>query len=485
MSASVFLPAPVPELLKRIKSDPNGIFEADGKDIFVGRSPGRLDVMGGIADYTGSLVCEMPLDVAAAVAVQRRDDRKLVLRTYNLEAAPGGATPATVELSLDDFYGTAALLPYETLQRLFTGATHWASYVAGAFPVLAKYKKLTRRVTGANIACYSTVPLGGRLSSSAALECAALTAFTTAYHLILDPMDIAVLAQKLENHIVGAPCGVKDQITSVLGKKDQLLLIHCQPHEIQGYVPIPAGTIIAGINSNVKHSVARTGYQDTRNSAFIAHAIIARMHKDLIAKPNAKDPTNGYLANITPENYQRYFRLILPENITGEAFLRDYGQTIDRPTTIDPSVNYYPRAAADHHVLENARVRQFVQYLQTAATDKSAAEKAGALMLESHKSYSDNARLGCPETDLLVDLIMQRGPKNGFYGAKITGRGTGGTVAVFAENSDRVRQGLQDIATDYQKQTQKTPQLFLSSSPGSAELGAIKLTLQEVGIAKS
>src|SRR5262245_2330702 len=84
MASDVLALEPVPTLLARIRRAelPEGF--APGRPIRVSRAPGRLDVMGGIADYTGSLVCEMPLDRAAAVAVQARDDRDVQVFSFNL-----------------------------------------------------------------------------------------------------------------------------------------------------------------------------------------------------------------------------------------------------------------------------------------------------------------------------------------------------------------------------------------------------------------
>jgi len=467
---------PIAQLVNYLKTDRTPFLQEGHGELFIARAPGRLDVMGGIADYTGSLVCEIPLDVAAAVAVQRRDDRKLVIKTYNENV--GGAEPfdPQMELSLDDFYGTAALLPNETLRGLFTAGAgkRWAALVAGVFPVLARHKNITRRTHGANIACFSNVPLGAGVSSSAALTCATLSALTAAYHLILEPLEIAVMAQKVENHIVGAPCGVMDPVTSMLGKKDHMLLLKCQPHELKGLMPVPRGYFFAGICSQVNHSVACGPYRHTRISAFIAHAIIARFFSDVGIK---KDPTRGYLANVSADLFHRYFRLILPETISGRDFLAAYGPTIDRVTQVDAEEIYTPRAAAEHHILENHRVHQFVEHLRAMdgtadaghAGSTAHAIAAGKLMLEAHASYSNNARLGSLETDLLVDLIMQRGPDRGFYGAKITGGGSGGTVALLAADTPETRAELQVIAGEYQHKMNITPEFFMTSAPGAAE----------------
>lgn len=465
---------PIGELIGKLRADlarGAGVMDGEGRSVHVARAPGRLDVLGGIADYTGSLVCEMPLEVGAAVAVQRREDRQVVLQTYNAEAGES----VRVELSLDDFYGTAALLPVETVRARFKGADHWAAYVAGAYYVLAKHRKLTRRAVGANIACYSTVPLGAGVSSSAALEVAAMSALMSAYQVLLEPLEAAVYAQRVENAVVGAPCGVMDQVTSMLGRAGKLLLLHCQPHTVEGYVDVPRGVMFAGINSNVKHSVGGSAYRNTRVAAFMAQAIIAKAHKDFGAR---KDPTGGYLANVEAGFYRTYLRPILPRQMTGRDFLARYGATVDRVTKVEPGTTYAVRAAADHHVLENARVRAFVGALK--AGDEKSLRRAGRLMVASHASYGQRARLGSKETDLLVRKVLALGPEKGFYGAKITGGGSGGTVAVMCRDDEGTRAAIEGIAGAYKKETGLVPHVFTGSGPGAADSVVVKMKAAEL-----
>ena len=377
----VVLLDPIPQLLEKISADAERVIQASEKDLFVARAPGRLDVMGGIADYMGSLVCQMPLAVGAAVAVQKREDRKLRLTTYN---ALAGQRAATVELSLYDFYGSAALLAYEEIAQQFTGDRHWAAFVAGAYVMLAKHRKLTRRAVGANIACYSSVPLGAGVASSSAIQVAAVSALTAAYHLILDPMETAVMAQKVEQHIVQTPVGVMDQATSTLGENGKLLLLNCQPHSVEGLLDLPAGIQLVGISSSAKHKTYEQAYRDTRVAAFMAQAMIAKAYRDFGVK---QDPTNGYLANVQPDMYRQYFRRFLPRNMTGRYFRDHWGKTIDWITTVEPGKNYHVRAAADYHVLECARVRNFVAALRAHVPGEEATlQRAGRLMLASHAS---------------------------------------------------------------------------------------------------
>ena len=120
----------------------------------------------------------------------------------------------------------------------------------------------------------SRVPLGAGVSSSAAIEVATMQAISTAFGLNLEGVTLARLAQTVENRVVGAPCGIMDQMTSALGVANSLLLILCRPHEIQGTQTLPAGVRIFGINSNVKHSVGGSAYTRARVAAFMGRKIL-------------------------------------------------------------------------------------------------------------------------------------------------------------------------------------------------------------------
>jgi L-arabinokinase len=97
-------------------------------------------------------------------------------------------------------------------------------------------------------------------------------------------------------------------------------------------------------------------------------------------------------------------------------------------------------------------------------------------MYASHQSYTHNALLGAEECDLLVELVRQHEP-DGFYGAKITGGGSGGTVAIFAEHSPQVDAALTGIMAEYQQRTGQAPEAFTGSSPGAWAAGTTLLKL--------
>jgi galactokinase len=471
---------PVPTLLRRARAELSADFPA-GAPLRVSRAPGRLDVMGGIADYTGSLVCEATLDRAAAVALRERDgDRELQVFSFNLYDEH---QPFTFRMSLD----ALATASVDDLRREFAApGRKWAGYLAGCAFVLHEAGLVDLRDPshkGINLALYSTVPLGAGVSSSAAIEVATMMNFVDHFGIRdrVDPMRVASLCQSVENRIVGAPCGIMDQVTSCYGEGGSLLCMVCQPHELQPPMQLPPGVRVIGINSNVKHSVGGGMYGRTRCAAFMAHRMILEQMRTIGQRGGRtleRDPVNGYLANLDSDDYKNLFRPHLPEHMRGDDFLKTYGGTIDQATTVEPDQSYHVRQAADHHVLEARRVRRFVDELATAARERvgkpghrsAAMDRAGHLMYASHLSYTNDALLGADECDLLVALVRER-ESDGLYGAKITGGGSGGTVAVLCEQTAQADNAIREIMSLYAKQTGKKPEAFLGDSPGAWHLG--------------
>lgn len=467
---------PVPALLDRVREELRADFDP-AKPIRVSRAPGRLDVMGGIADYTGSLVCEMPLDRAAAVALQERDDRQVQVFSFNLYDEH---KPFTFRIPFESLIQHSA----EDLRREFSEpGRKWAAYVAGCVFALhaAHFVDLSNpAIKGINLALYSTVPLGAGVSSSAAIEVATMMNLVDHFGIRdrMNPFQLAALCQDVENRLVGVPCGIMDQVTSCLGEAGSLLRMVCQPHELQPPLELPPGARVLGINSNVKHDVGGPAYRRTRCAAFMGHRIILETMRQLGADSGREliaDPMRGYLANLDPDDYKAFFRASIPRLMTGREFLDRFGPTIDPATSIEPEMEYAIQQATDHHVLEARRVRRFVEFIVQAqsagaASRGSALDRAGHLMYASHQSYMMDAMLGAAECDLIVQLVRQH-ECDGLYGAKITGGGSGGTVAVLANCSARADEAIGQIMADYERETGKKPELFASSSSGAWQVG--------------
>ncbi len=481
--ASAFIHAePLRTLLSRTRAELGADFQP-GRSMRVSRAPGRLDVMGGIADYTGSLVCEATLARAAAVGLQERDDRQVQVFSFNLYDEH---RPFTFRIPLD----ALAKQPIEALRReLGEPGRKWAGYLVGCLFMLHEHGLVDLADPsrmGMNLALYSDVPLGSGVSSSAAIEVATMMNLIDHFGIDrfqLGPMKVAEMCQAVENRVVGAPCGIMDQVSSCYGEAGSLLRMVCQPHELQPALYLPQGVRAIGINSNVKHSVGGPMYTRTRCAAFMGHKIILEKMREMgraSGRELQEDPMRGYLANLDPDDYKNLFRSYLPELIEGQAFLDRYGPTIDRATAAEPGAEYHVQHATDHHVLEARRVQNFVKFLEQASSSdgeqrRAALDRAGHLMYASHLSYTNDAMLGAEECDRLVNLVRER-ERAGLYGAKITGGGSGGTVAVLADESEGADEAIEAIMKEYGARTGLKCEAFLGSSSGAWHVGTTILT---------
>ncbi|HSF46456.1 MAG TPA: hypothetical protein VLA58_10620, partial [Chitinophagaceae bacterium] len=346
---------------------------------------------------------------------------------------------------------------------------NWAAYVLGCFAVLGQEKGLT--YTGARIFIESEVPIGKGVSSSASLEVATMHAICKAYGLVLDPLELSLLAQKVENLVVGAACGLMDQLSVNLGKEGHLLPIICQPHEIFDAVEIPEGVSFLGLDSGVRHAVSDASYSDVRTAAFMAFTLA--MVRSGVPKQAFKDqdhlPFGGFWANISPKDFYNIYDMLLPRRMKGSDYIEEIGFHIDNITTIDPNKEYNLYHAALHPVAENSRINDFktiLQGLAKAEDQELMMITLGRLMLSSHEGYN-SVGLAEPVSNRIVDLVRQRrGEGSGIYGARISGGGSGGTVTVMI-GSDKGYEQLLDIKRIMEWETGKELRLFEGSSNGA------------------
>jgi galactokinase len=449
------------------------LFEA-AQPILIARAPGRLDLMGGIADYSGSLVLQWPLSEATMVAAQSCRDGQL--QVVSLGQA-GPATHRSCVRSVAELFPGGVPLGYAAARKLLSENLQdaWSAYALGILVVLA-HERGAAPPPGLRMLIRSNVPEGKGVSSSAALEVASAKAVSAAFGIDLAPRELALLAQTVENRVVGAACGVMDQMTSSCGAAFQLLALLCQPAELRGTLPVPEEFEIWGIDSGLRHAVSGADYTSVRVGAFMGARILAE-RAGLRAVPTATSGLvriddqrwNGYLANITPSELDGGALETLPETLRGSDFLDTYGGITDPVTRVETDREYAVRACAAHPIREHFRVRAFAELLQAPPSARRSV-LLGELMYQSHASYSA-CGLGSNETDLLVTLTREAGASQGFYGAKITGGGSGGTVAVLGRRGADVS----EIARAFETRTGHRPQVFSGSSAGAGAFGAIRL----------
>lgn len=447
----------------------NDFFSTEGK-IISATAPGRMDVMGGIADYSGSLLLQMPIKQTTRVSIQKRNDGVFHFRT---QLSKKQATDFIIHLSA---IKDRSLIEGGKIIKSVVGGD-WAVYVLGCFLVLEKEKKV--ELTGANVFIESAIPWGKGVSSSAALEIATMNTLNQLYKLSLGKEELAILAQMAENRVAGAPCGLMDQLSSHLGKKNKLLPLICQPHQVDKPISIPRGINFSGIDSGVRHAVSGASYSDVRAAAFMSYTIIALSEgvsvEDLdearVSGKWNKLPFKGFLANIPVSVFEEKYISILPAELSGKDFSSQYKISIDTVTQIDEDKNYKPAVCGSHPVYENARVNEFKNLLKSfkKQTDKqSALGRMGALMLQSHESYS-RVGLGNEFTDKIISLVQNAGADSGVFGARVSGGGNGGTVCVLSYGKEG-KEAVKEIYRKYRKIRNQKLFFFSGSTHGAYTL---------------
>jgi L-arabinokinase len=438
--------------------------------VLTASAPGRLDVMGGIADYSGALVLQLPLDRVTTASLQRTQNRDIDIMSVRAGETHRLSFPLAILM-------TGVLSSPEALAAYFAKRKQerWGAYVVGVIHLCLTHAVALqhRPEHGFRLHIESDVPEGTGISSSAALEVACLAVVAACYDVKLSAEAIATFSQWAENHIVGAASGITDQMTSAAGQLDHLLRLRCQPATIEGQVAIPAGYRFFGIDSGIRHAVTGDDYGTIRAAAFMGYRILAAKEGFPVARDGKRVRVTdarwkGYLANIAPKDFTARLQQHLPERMLGADFIARYHGITDLVTAVDPARTYPVRMATAHPVFENARVEQFAALLGDLPREAGNAVEMGRLMYESHEGYSA-CGLGSKGTDRLVNMVADVGAERGLFGAKITGAGGGGTVAVFGRASAEPL--VKEIAARYTHETRRVTELFARSGMGMAERG--------------
>ncbi|KAI4456714.1 mevalonate kinase/galactokinase [Holotrichia oblita] len=248
----------------------------------------------------------------------------------------------------------------------------------------------------------SSVPTGGGLSSSAALEVSMYTfldALNGPPNTVM-PTDKALACQKAEHDYAGMPCGIMDQFISTMGKKDNALLIDCRTCTSILIPFINPDTVILITNSNVKHELTGSEYPTRRKQCQAAASLLNKIS----------------LRDATYEDIEHLKSLNADEDVIKRA--RHVVGEIDRTA----------KAA------EALKEKDF--------------KKFGELMVESHVSLKNDFEVSCPELDCLVELALQ---VQGVLGSRLTGGGFGGCTVTLVE-SHAVDKVIKNIINNYSKQ---------------------------------
>ncbi|MBA2408959.1 MAG: galactokinase [Gammaproteobacteria bacterium] len=359
------------------------------------RAPGRVNLIGEHTDYNDGFVLPMAIDREVVVAAAARDDRRVRAFSLDLDAA--------VEFDLDR--------PGPKRRG------SWLDYLEGVAQAL---EATGVRLTGAELAITSDVPVGAGLSSSAALEVAAGMALTSVSRANVGKLDLALAGQRAEHDYVGINCGIMDQFTSALARAGHALLIDCRSLE---WRDIPLSTSHARVvicDSHVKHELAISAYNTRRAECESGVKLLNKILPDIRA-----------LRDVSTADFRRH-EAQLPDRV---------------------------RRRCRHVITENERTLAAANALSVNDFDVM-----GRLMCASHASMRDDYEISCEELDTLVEIAMT---VNGVYGARMTGGGFGGcTVNVVARDAlDRFREV---VVSGYRTAARKAPTLYVSEAADGA-----------------
>jgi galactokinase len=369
---------------------------------YLAAAPGRVNLIGEHTDFNGGYVLPMAIERYTIVAA----------------AAQPPTARQTAEVRLySAVLGERAGFRWDSgLARL---PDHWSNYVRG---VLAGVAARGQAPVGFDAVIDSTVPLGGGLSSSAALEAAIATFCGALGSEPIDPIERALLCQRAEHEFAGVPCGIMDQFAAVFGVRDHLLLLDCRS-QARVDVPFVDPTItVLIINSRVKHQLSdgNSPYAERRAACEAA----------------ARALGVELLREVDESELQRA-RDLLPEAI-------------------------YRRVR--HVVAEIARTSEAAQ-----AIGRGDWPQMGRLMYASHASLRDDFEVSCPELDLLVELARELGPAGGVVGSRMTGGGFGGCTVSLVHN-DRAADVATHLHHEYRRRTGIEPELFVSRPAQGARM---------------
>ena len=359
-------------------------------------APGRVNVIGEHTDYNDGFVLPMAIEY------------------YAVMAADAGATPGTVAIYDTQFKETATI---DVSAAVTKGQPKWSNYIRGA---IAGFQNRGVKIPALDVAFMSTVPLGGGLSSSAALEVCTATLIEAATGKTIDPIEKALLAQKAEHDFAGVPCGIMDQFISALGREGHLLLLDCRTRKTE-LVPMsdPAVALLI-INTNVKHELGSGEYAKRRAECEEAARIIG------VAS----------LRDATPDQLER------AKSKMSEVVYRRARHVIGE---IERTV----------HAAEGIRQSNW--------------PTVGQFMYASHAALRDDYEVSCKELDVVVDIAEDIGYKGGVYGCRMTGGGFGGCCVALVK-AGAIEAITKKIATDYKAKTGIDAVIFSSRPAAGATI---------------
>ena len=340
-------------------------------------SPGRINLIGEHVDYNDGFVMPAAIDKGIYFAIALNNSDKINCHSIDFDESIS--------------------VPLSEIKK----SDSWKNYVLG---VVNEFQKLALPVKGFDCSFGGNIPIGGGLSSSAALEGGISFSLNELCNFKMNRKDLALLGQRAEHNFPGVMCGIMDQYANMMGKKDTVVLLDCKKitHE---YIPLDIhGYQIVLINSKVHHSLASSAYNQRRKECEKGLSILQQE-----------------LAFQSFRDIQNSADLLKFEKVMG--------------------ADVYKRCL--FVVEEIQRTKKAANLLKENNTGEF-----GKLMFETHDGLKNLYEVSCPELDFLVDLAAKN---KDVIGSRLMGGGFGGcTINIVSDNG--VDGFLSDAIAAYKKQ---------------------------------
>lgn len=347
------------------------------------QSPGRINLIGEHTDYNEGFVMPAAIDKYIYLAISKNESSK----DCSL-------------LSLD--YDESFQFSLSKVKPLANGT--WQNYILGVVDGILKKGK---KIAGFQAIFAGDIPKGAGLSSSAALENAFVFALNELFDLGLSKVEMIHISQKAEHTFVGVNCGIMDQFSSMMGVQNKVLLLDCRSLETEEVELNFEGYELLLINSNVKHNLADSAYNQRRAECEEGVRVLQKYFSQIKA---LRDVSMEQLASIKNEVSEIVFKrctYIIKEN---------------------------QRVLAMREALKNQNI-----------------SRVGDLLFEGHEGMKTQYEITCPEIDFLVAEAQK---SEWVIGARMMGGGFGGCTLNLIQKGKSPLFTTQ-LQVDYQEKFQK------------------------------
>lgn len=367
------------DLTKEVKKSFKKQFKTRPLIVF---SPGRINLIGEHTDYNDGFAFPAAINKGIALALDKSESKKSKVYALNKN-------------ELYEFDS-------ENIKPIPEGG--WRNYVVG---VVAELQRLGKQVGNFNSVFAGNIPSGAGMSSSAALENSFVFGLNELFDLGLTKHEMILVSQKAEHNFAGVKCGIMDQYASMFGVKKSALLLDCRTIESEPYKIDFKTYKLMLINSNVKHDLSESAYNDRRE---VCEKVSGLLNITAL-RDASKEDVDSIKEEISSEDYQK----------------------------------------ALYVINENNRVKQFSE-----AIKKGEIPTLGYLLYQSHEGLSKNYKVSCAELDFLVDRTKENAH---ILGARMMGGGFGGcTINLILKSEFKVFK--KEITKEFRKAFNKDCSIY-------------------------